>query len=167
MKNPKALSQGYSNEIFDLGLFFPKIQFAGSIIENCPIPLVIRNTPVFVIKPPQEVNGMFLLSAIFYDSNGIESLKIINNEWFTTSNNWDVEIVGPTLTIREKKGQIALQIRANPPDTITISRIKMFINGYLIEGDETQFSIIDQNTQNTMKFSNCMASHCRVGFIFG
>jgi len=164
MANPICLTQGYSNELFDIGKNYPKIHFAGSILENTPIPLMVNGVPIFEINPPAEANGVFRLSASFNDSKGNETLTIKENEWFASSENWDVEVVGPQITIRENKGRIAFQLIAIAPDTLRVTRIEMNLKGIKISGNENEFSITNPATKFTSTFSNCFAKGSRIGF---
>lgn len=167
MQNPICLTKGYTNEVFDIGNGRPRIHFAGSVIENTPIPLMIKGMPVFEIKPGGEESGTFLLNATFMDSKGNNTLNIVDNEWCATTNNWDIEVVGPTITIREGERRIALQLTATPPDQITVSRVEMLVGGLLISGNENQFTISHPNqTGQFIKFSRCLLSNSRVGFQF-
>ncbi|CAL65863.1 HNH endonuclease [Christiangramia forsetii] len=167
MKNPKPLQQGYSNEIFDIGQKHPEIRFAGSILKNCQIPIMINGLPVFKIDSPENENGYFQLSGNFFDSNGIRTLVIENNEWFSNSENWDLEVIGSSLIIREKMGEIALKLTVNPPNIISVEKIKMRIKNITIIGNESEFSLFDSITNKPFaKMQNCIADHCRVGFNF-
>jgi len=164
MQNPICLTQGYSNELFDIGNGHPRIHFAGSVMENTTIPLMIGEMAVFEIKPPDEENGVFLLSAAFYDSQGNNTLSIVDNEWFATTNNWDVQVVGPTITIREDRRRIALQLTASPPDQLTISIVEMLVQGLIVRGNQEQFTVSHPQTGQSATFSNCLSSNCRIGF---
>lgn len=59
MKNPKPLSQGFSNEILDIGTKFPRINFAGSVMENCSIPVMIKSVPLFRLNPLEKMVVLF------------------------------------------------------------------------------------------------------------
>ncbi len=163
MLKPKALSQGYSNEIFDIGNGFPIIHFAGSKFQNCPIPIVIHNYPLFTIEPKQDERGYFLLGGNFTDSNGKPTLKIYKNEWIAKSDSWDVEVVGKVMTIREKERDISLQLTAEPPDTIRITRINMRIQDSIIDGNEKEFKVSNLKSGSSYTFSKCIVDNCLVG----
>jgi hypothetical protein len=144
MANPKALSQGFSNGFYDIGYEHPQVHFAGSKFVNSQIPIMIGGIPIIQIKPPTEENGYFLLSAIFNDNNGMNILKIIDNEWMSPSLNWDLTVVGRKLTIRESQRNIVLELTAYPPNAIEVSNLEMYMPGqpYKLKGNANDFSII-------------------------
>jgi hypothetical protein len=164
MENPYCLQIGYSNDFFDIGDNFPKIKFAGSLIKNTPIPLMIKGIPLIKIVK-SETENIFLLSAFFYNSKGEKSLEIIDNEWFAFNDNWDIVVEGNTILIREKLGQVCLELISNPPDLITINRLNMQIENLKIFGNPDYFEIYD-NDNLIMKLSGCIANDCQIGFHF-
>jgi len=124
-KNPKALKNGFSNEFFTFNDQPLKIYFGGAVFEDCRIPLQINGIPILEMYSPEEVGAPFRLSATFYDSNGLKTLRIEKNEWRALNDNWDVDTEGSVIIIREKLGKISLVIKAVPPNEIRIERIKM------------------------------------------
>jgi tetratricopeptide (TPR) repeat protein len=51
-----------------------------------------------------------IINAAFFNSAGEVAFKIVDNVYSTSDDVWDVEIVGKTITIREGKGNILLEI---------------------------------------------------------
>ncbi|MGA2406468.1 MAG: hypothetical protein ABSF81_06935 [Bacteroidales bacterium] len=141
MQDPYCKKSGYSNEYFDFGTNFPTIQFAGSLIQNCSIPILVYGESLFEIKPPEENGAPFRLSGNFYNRQGNDSLKIIDNEWFASTDNWDVEIIGPVITIRESSGNVHLQLTSVPPYGIIVSKLNMKIKNITFEGDKDSLNI--------------------------
>ena len=86
-------------------------------------------------KPPEEPGSPFLLSGLLSDVTRATTLRIVDNEWFAGDENWDVEVVGPVITIRRGLGDIALKIRVMPPHALVIERIDMQCEGYFIKGE--------------------------------
>lgn len=70
-----------------------------------------------------------LLSGVFCDSVGRDALVIKDNEWSVSTGNWDVECVGPRITIRSGPGDIVLVLKLNPPHGIIVERINMLFEG--------------------------------------
>ncbi|MEA3494507.1 MAG: hypothetical protein U9R42_00545 [Bacteroidota bacterium] len=162
MKNPKCLSKGFSNEFFHIGKGYPKIEFAGSIISNCPIPIQIKDEPLFVIEPGE--NGSpFLLSANFYDTKGNLSLEIKQNEWNAYISNWDIEVIGGAITIREKEGKINLKLSAKYPDILEVSDLDMYKKDVRIKANLKDFSVYHGEVLKCT-FSSCFADNCAIGF---
>ena len=167
MKNPKCLEQGFSNEVFDIGCNDPVIYFAGSEIKNCQIPIEIKGISVFSIKSPEGENKNYQLSGNFFNSKGIKTLTIIDNEWFSESNNWDAEVIGQTITIREKKREIALQLTTKPPNKIIVDKINMRIDNYVIKGDKDELSLYNAESSELLTtLSGIISSGSKVGFRF-
>ena len=54
-------------------------------------------------------------------------LKLIDNVWEGSAANWDIEVVGPRITVRSKAGVIPLRLRLDPPGIIVIERLDMRI----------------------------------------
>jgi len=63
------------------------------------------------------------LSGTLVHGNGVIA-KFERNEILVSSDNWDVEVAGPLLTFRRRKGSIALQLRFQP-DSIAIVRLHL------------------------------------------
>lgn len=138
---PKALLKGFSFEAFDIGNKPPAIHFGPMIAIGCTYAIVVNDRPVFWINSPEEIGGPFRLNAEFRNVFGETIFSIIDNEYRTTNDSWDVEIVGPLITIRSAPGQIVLRIRTDPPNSLVIERMDMSIEGYRIYCDGTEFTV--------------------------
>lgn len=168
MAKPMALQKGYAKEVFDIGGGRPIIVFAGSIIRNCPVPLLIAGHPLFTIEQPEENGGPFRLSGDFYDSQGKPSLSIVNNEWQAWAGNWDVTVSGGAITIHEDTGRIHLVLRSDPPDTIIVERLNMTYQHWEIIGDAQAFTAKNLRNNWTSTFARCISDNNRgAGFSFG
>ncbi len=165
MESPICKTQGFSREVFDIGHGHPAIQFGGALLNNCPIPIQVRGKPLFKIEQPEEEDAPFRLSGVFCDSNGNISLQIIENEWLASSANWDVEVAKGTITIRGGKGNIHLRLIANPPDTIVVDRLNMYLYGFIFEANGN-FLKVKQPNGSVMEFTSCIADNCQVGMAF-
>ena len=102
----------------------------GSVeFSKCLVPVAIHDVAVLAIEPPEELAGPFRLSAYICDVDGNHLFTILRNEWRTNSSAWDVEVVGPLITIRKTAGDVALRILANPPHGLTIEKLSMKFGG--------------------------------------
>lgn len=73
------------------------------------------------------------ISATFTDEAGIPVLELIENGWEGSTANWDIEIIGPRITVRSQSGTIPLRLRLDPPGIIVIERLDMRIgDGHLL-----------------------------------
>src|SRR5262245_16747171 len=50
MLHPKCKEQGYANEFFDIGRTHPRLVFAGTTIEKTPVPIQVRDIPLFQVQ---------------------------------------------------------------------------------------------------------------------
>ena len=154
-KNPHCLQQGFSSEFFD---FAPKpitVFFAGVSFYDCQHLVMINRQPIISVRPSKTRGQPVFLSGIFTDGTGRPILTIENNQWRATSNNWDVECVGPRITIRSARGAIALQLLLNPSAScLTIERLDMKYEGAHLIGNQhiLQASI---NGKSWATFSAC------------
>lgn len=69
------------------------------------------------------------ISATFTDEAGVPILELIENGWEGSTANWDIEIVGPRITVRSQSGTTPLRLRLDPPGIIVIERLDMRIRG--------------------------------------
>lgn len=92
---------------------------------------IIRVEPGIEGEPGQ-------ISAVFTDHQGEVTLQLVNNEWIGALNAWDIEVVGQRITVRRKQGEVALQLRLDPPGCIVIERLDMrFQSCHLLVSEET------------------------------
>jgi len=144
--SPKCKQSGFSRGAFDLGQpEAPIVWFGNVLLWECETLLVLNGEPVLAIKPPEESGGPFRLTAQFRDSDGKEILSIVDNEWLASSENWDVQVTGPRISVRRAKGDLALVLRATPPKQLFIERISMLHRGIRVECHEGKPTFILPN----------------------
>ncbi|MBW9244239.1 hypothetical protein [Pseudomonas paracarnis] len=160
-EKPRCKEDGFASELFD---FWPDpidVKFAGVSFVNCRVLIRICGIDVLSVRPPEEPGSPVLLSGLFSDSIGAPTLKIVDNVWSAGDENWDVETVGPVITIRRGLGDIALRIRVSPPKSLTIEKIDMQFEGYYLKGDEKYLSL-SKDGKNWNSFSSSI-TNCDVG----
>lgn len=114
--------------------------------ESAFIPLVIDATPLIIFRISQ---GKLFLSFIAHDEDNNLILEIDDNEITYDTNLWDVEWVGPALTIREARGRILLKLVFSPPNEIRITKGRILFNGVeVMIGENYLFNV------NTRGFYN-------------
>lgn len=128
MQDPWCKKEGYAYESFDIGTKFPTIVFGGATFTNCVIPVRVKNLPLFQIKGPEKVGAPFRVTAYFFNTLGVPSLTILDNEWHAYDSNWDVEVSGRTIAVRDQPGHISLRIVAEPPERLIIDRLNMIVH---------------------------------------
>ena len=109
---------------FDLGQELTVV--LGSCIFHKPRTLLeIDGKTALAIGPPEEGAAFPALSGSFADNSGNELLRIDRNIWSGSSTAWDVEVQGPTITIRPSPRVVGLRLRVDPPDKISVEKLDM------------------------------------------
>lgn len=124
-KNPVTFQVGYSRDAFDLQSPFV-LGLGSSLISN--VSTIIRTEEGerwFVIEDTEFPGGPVRLSALFFDKDGQVSLEIRGNEWRCFSGQWDLDVVGKTITVRRRPKDIALELVVDPPHVIRLTRLVM------------------------------------------
>ncbi len=123
------------------------------------IPLIVDGIPLigFVLE-----DGHLLLNLILFDQFNDVVLRIINNHLFYSISPWDIQLVGKTLTVREKARQFLIKITFEPPNKVVIDKGRFLCNGVEILVDSDHISI-----PNTTCISGCAAVNCHGGLIIG
>ncbi|MDD5700513.1 MAG: hypothetical protein PHU23_00565 [Dehalococcoidales bacterium] len=116
----------YSGDNVNLILADNVFSYYGLVEGRVFAPLVIDGLPMVGFKILQ---GKLFLNFFAFDQYNKPILKIIENELVYDTKQWDIEWIGQTLTIREERRIILLQLIFNPPDGITISKGRILRNG--------------------------------------
>jgi len=162
MRSPKCRQVGYTREFFDFVEEFPALQFGGVLLSNCPTPIQVGGHPLFSIRPPESPDGPFLFSGLFTDSKGDVSLIIEDNEWKALSTAWDVEVKGPTITIREGHRVVHLVLRVDPPRKLIVEKLNMSLGGIRFDANGNFLRITFPNG-SIGEFTSFIADNCNVG----
>lgn len=160
--HPKCREQGFANEWFDFGVEPIEVLFAGVSFYECQHLVVIDDVPLLGVLPPAAVGQPVQLSGRFADRYGRTSLKIERNEWRAATHNWDVECVGPRITVRKGRGDIASMLRMDPPHRLVVERLDMYLHGVCLVGDEKTLTF-SMNGRGWTKFNACSMQHCHIG----
>lgn len=165
MTDPICRRQGFTKEVFDFCGGHPTLQFGGTTLHNCPIPIEVAGCPLFKIEKPEVEGGFFRLSGVFCDSKGNVTLRIVENEWIASSANWDVEVSGGVIIIREAHGKIHFRLKVDPPNKLIVDRLDMNLGGWEFEANGDCLRVKHPGGAiNT--FTACIADNCRVGMSF-
>jgi len=140
-ENPRCLREGFSFGPFDIGAKHPVIKIGPLTIRDTPMIVSIFGDPVLEIDPPEFEGGPFQLSALLSNNKGDEILRIDKNEWKTPISNWDVELKGSRITVRNALGDVALILRTDPPHSIILEQLNMYHKGATIKASEVLGSI--------------------------
>jgi hypothetical protein len=163
--NPKAKSQGFSFDVLDVASRPPTVIIGNTIIKNTPDIVQIEDDIILRAAPPEEPGAPFRIGASLNDRYGRHSLLIIENEWRTSTSNWDVECIGRRTTIRSQVRSIEIRFQINPPDTLIFEHISLLHRGVRVEADlegPTRFTLSDGSVVETPAF---FVENCQGGII--
>jgi len=163
--SPKCLERGFSSELFDFGSKPIEVKFAGVTFYDCRYLIVVNDRPLLAVSPPKEPGQPVLLSGLFADGNGKVTLTIEDNVFSVDSDNWDVECVGPRITIRSAHRDISLILKMEPPTGLVVERLDMQFQGVFLRGNldllETSF-----DGKRWARYAAVHMSHGYVGMAF-
>ena len=166
-ENPKCLQQGFANEFFDFHDKPISVLFSGVEFYDCQHLIVINGTPLLSVSPPDKIGEPVKLSGFLCDSQGRESISIVNNQFSVNSGTWDVDMNKNVVTFREKLRDISLQIKLDPPKGIIIERINMLFRGVRLKGNKDKLEISYNNGRSWVSFSSCSIRHGYAGIVIG
>lgn len=136
-----------------------KVKLASNIFINVPKILVIKDEEL--IRLDKDDFGNALLSAKFYNKEGLLISHIINNEWYAYLNKdlWDIQYSPGILKIHNKLRDIALELDTKG-DVINI-KANLYYHCAVIKLDENRMTINKQKCNFTIE--NTVISDCNIG----
>lgn len=162
MSAPRCKEIGFASEAFDLGQTHPAVTFAAVTLRNCEIPVLVRDLPLFQVKNGEDPGAPFRLTAHFFNSNGTPSLLIRDNEWLALSSNWDVEVTGGSIIVRDSPGHVSLKLVADPPCGLIVERMDMLLYGIRFTGGPNVLQVAFPGG-GMSTFTSCLVDNCKVG----
>lgn len=138
-ENPKCQEEGFSWGPFDVGGSHPAVHIGTVSATNTRVILRAFDDDLLTVSEPEIDGGPFRLSAFLADRRGRPTLEIKENQWFTPTSNWDVEVKGQTITIRSAPAQIDLRLKSEPPDRLIVERLSMSHRGARFTCDSNRF----------------------------
>jgi hypothetical protein len=166
-KNPVCLQKGFSWGAFDIGSLHPEVILGSSRWIDTPIVVRAMNETILKIEPSDFECGPYKLSGIFCNKDETEIFRIIENQWKGLIENWDIEIVGQTITVRRGKGDIALKLRTKPPSKIIVEQINMIYKGASIIGKYGSIICVKSPDGSTIAVSPITGDSCHCGIEVG
>ena len=124
-RSPITFKNGYARDAFDLRSPFV-LRIGSSSFED--VSTIVRTHDGeywFKIEEPEAKGAPIRLSVVFFDKSGHLSLEIQENEWRCFSGQWDTEAKDRTITVRRSPGDIVLEVVAEPPHGIHLTRLAM------------------------------------------
>lgn len=93
---------------------------------------------VMRVQPAEREGEPGLISAVFTNDQGEETLRLEENAWIGSLAAWDIEVEGQRITVRRKRGSIALRLRLDPPGRIVVERLDMrYGDAHVLATEET------------------------------
>lgn len=163
-QNPFCKNEGFSRGPFDLGIIEPQITIGTLKCTKVKSLIKINGKDIFSVKPPEIKGGPFRINAYITDKTGTPLLEIVDNEWITSTSNWDVEVVGKNITIRKSLGEIVLSLRSEPPHNLIIERLEMEHLGVKISSREHQNLKVITPSGQTIDSHKMEINGCDIGF---
>jgi hypothetical protein len=138
-EHPRALQTVFSFGPFDFGTEHPEVVLGALRAIRTSVIVRAFGDDIPVVGPPEAPGGPFRLSAVLCDSDGLEVIHIVENEWRTSVENWDVQVSGRTMAVRSAPRNITLRLRSDPPRSLIIEHLEMFYRGahLVCKEDET------------------------------
>jgi hypothetical protein len=102
--------------------------------------LRVGDEDLLTIDEPEEANGPIRVNAKLYEGNAV-ALQIEDNALVVNRENWDVELVGPLLTVRRAPGEVFLRYRFVPKAGVRIEWLDMNYRGTMIRISEERVSV--------------------------
>ncbi|MGY4227611.1 hypothetical protein ACVMIH_004972 [Bradyrhizobium sp. USDA 4503] len=162
-KAPKCKQKGFSFEEFDIGTTPPEILIGELSATDVETLIEIFGTKIFSISAPAEAHMPFTINALLTDPNGNTILRIVDNEWQSPVENWDVETKGGKIIIRRGLGDIILVIRTEPPSKLIIERLYMYHRGTFISCREGKPLSVTMPNGTTIAGTKITVRECDVG----
>jgi len=158
--SPECKRSGFSWGPFDVSGQHPKIELGPALLSETETLFRINKQDLFSILKSEVLGGPFRINALFTDSRSQPVLRIVENEWQSSCDNWDVEVIGPRIIVRQGPGNIALAIRSEPPSKLVIERLHMHFGGFSIIVREKQPIEITSTHGQQLIFSEFNAVGC-------
>ena len=122
------------------------------------IPVMVDGIPLigFVFQ-----DGHILLNIHIFDRANNPLLTIVNNQLIYNTYAWDIQLIGTTLTIREKERVILLELHFQPPNKVSVTRGSLLCNGVELKIEGNDVKINESGIASGNKFC------CTVGIAIG
>ncbi|NOS72267.1 MAG: HNH endonuclease [Verrucomicrobia bacterium] len=136
--NPICLKRGFSSssEWFDYGTEPPTIIIGDITIYRPDYVLRMFGRNLLELKGAETPGGPVRISGWFYDGSDKLMSAVEDNCWKGPIENWDIETIGPRITIRRGPGDIALVLRTEARKALIIERLDMFYQGVRVYADK-------------------------------
>lgn len=161
-EQPKCVSDGYAADFFDIGETLPKVIFGSTEWTDTPTIIEAFGETILGLSLDDE-SGLVQFSGIFHNDEDQEIFRIVNNEWKGSTDNFDIDVVGSTLTVRKENRKVALKIKVEPPNVFIVEEIEMVFRGAKISGARSKGFKTVAPDGSTIEVSDLKAERCVAG----
>lgn len=141
LASPYCKSSKFSWGELDVGMEPPVIYLGTNLLWRCDVCIAIGPYPVFSVRPPEEIDGPFRVSATFLDEFGRPIFRIRDNLWEARSEVWDIKHKGPVTTVRGRSREACLQIRALPGIGLVVQRMNLGVGNVQVQVRDGQLRL--------------------------
>lgn len=100
----------------------------------------VNGRDLLTVTPPANGSAFPTVNGVFCDREGRQSLQITDNVCEGPTDAWDIRVVGRQVTIKSGEDRTALVLDVDPPDTVTIAQLDMYLdNCHVICNDDALF----------------------------
>lgn len=163
--NPTAKLQRFSAGPFDIGDAPPSVIFGNISTRNVKDIIRIDGDSILSVKEPEQPGGPFRISANIRNRDGQPMLSIVDNEWRTSTSNWDVVVEGRNIVIRSALRDINMSLRTDPPNQLTFERFQIMHKGIRIDCAEGRETTIMMPQSNKLVTSGIDLVDCQAGVV--
>lgn len=123
----------------------------GNLLYSPAVQTILRYHGEDIIRVvPGKDGEPGMISAVFTDESGYEVLRLDENEWVGSLENWDIEVVGQRLKVRREGGNILLQLRLDPPGRIIVEYLDMRVEDGHVLATEQTYAVGRHSTDGTV-----------------
>ncbi|MCY1278957.1 hypothetical protein D9M69_295140 [compost metagenome] len=151
---------------FDLSSHAITVKLGSCVFQEAQTLIELDGVVVLAIEPPEPGATFPMLTGFFTDPTGRLLLSIEKNEWTGGTEVWDLDVTGPTITVRLGKGQVALRLRVEPPSMIVVEKLDMRVGeGHLLlQGGQLAVGRVTPEAEYyvTLEGLQCLGAHIGV-----
>jgi len=169
-RSPRCLRDGVTREFLVCGDPFGVCVNLGSVATiGCNPILRVLGVDLISVSPAETIDGPAQLNARFEDADGHVLLDIAQSELMVRSDNWDVEIVGPMLTIWDDQRRVVMELESRPRHSLRFNRLRLRHRGFtvIVDQDGVSFGIMDDPPrclQGGLFFGGLIGDGCALDF---
>jgi len=165
--SPRCLQEGFTREEWGFGNDPIEVAFGAVTFTAVTNLIEVNGQSILSLLPPEEGSAFYRLSGVFTDSTGKATLKIVDNEWSAGIENWDIECVGPRITVRSGPRDIALILKSEPPHRLVIEKLHMRYGSYILRGNTECLEIsVDGMNWSRMSAVSMYGAHVGISLNF-